>query len=377
MWPARDFENALKGMPYYRTLCKWVLMNTSRGCANNLIKEHPDYSGSLLDYYHKDTVNFYVEQLKFASTESVTVDGIGVIIRGWGRYSYYPLDIVGCIGMLYALIDADPYVYDRNQEVGGMLMAQLQEHNPQKAEELHKIIIGQPFQMSSYAKARNQQVYSPGIRRTSASGNMTSRLNIENQFGPVYNGADSPKEDPLDAIRRYAAFKKINEGQEAVSPEPKQEAPAAPVKKKANKVQGDDKQKVIRDTLIYQHPKHKDADKRINKLFEILSKAPFEWIDIDADPDEWVALFAGEPLAFTIKWVGTQQHLWYLFSQLKKRKLVKTPKGVGIWQVVGNHFIDKDDHHFENWTKQKEPKEQKTAIDLLVDILDPVKPLAK
>ena len=124
---------------------------------------------------------------------------------------------------------------------------------------------------------------------------------------------------------------------------------------------------VTEATFIYRHaPKHAA---RIVTLYQHLLKA--QWIAPDTNPDDFSAIFEGNPSTARIKWIGKQAFLYYLIRQLVDLQLVSIPQNASVWQIVESHFLDKNSRPFHDFNKQKEPIKAKAAIDKLIEILQP------
>ena len=124
---------------------------------------------------------------------------------------------------------------------------------------------------------------------------------------------------------------------------------------------------VTEATFIYRHaPKHAA---RIVTLYQHLLKA--QWIAPDTNPDDFCAIFEGNPSTARIKWIGKQAFLYYLIRQLVDLQLVSIPQNASVWQIVESHFLDKNSRPFHDFNKQKEPIKAKAAIDKLIEILQP------
>lgn len=125
--------------------------------------------------------------------------------------------------------------------------------------------------------------------------------------------------------------------------------------------------KITQATFRYNYaPQHA---KRIVNLYQHLLRA--KWIAKETSPDDFCAVFSGEPSHAKVKWAGTQQHLFYLIRTLSDRRLITMPDSIGIWQITESHFLNKNSRPFHNFNKQKEPAKAKLAIERLVDMLDP------
>lgn len=124
---------------------------------------------------------------------------------------------------------------------------------------------------------------------------------------------------------------------------------------------------VTEATFIYRHaPKHAT---RIVTLYQHLLKA--QWIAPDTNPDDFSAIFEGNPSTARIKWIGKQAYLYYLIRQLVDLQLVSIPQNASVWQIVESHFLNKNNRPFHDFNKQKEPIKAKAAIDKLIEILQP------
>lgn len=111
------------------------------------------------------------------------------------------------------------------------------------------------------------------------------------------------------------------------------------------------------------------APQRITSLYQHLLKA--QWIAPDTNPDDFSAIFEGNPSTARIKWIGKQAFLYYLIRQLVDLQLVSIPQNASVWQIVESHFLDKNSRPFHNFNKQKKPIKAKAAIDKLIEILQP------
>ena len=111
------------------------------------------------------------------------------------------------------------------------------------------------------------------------------------------------------------------------------------------------------------------APQRITMLYQHLLKA--RWIAPDTNPDDFSAIFEGNPSTARIKWIGKQAFLYYLIRQLVDLQLISIPQNASVWQIVESHFLDKNSRPFHDFNKQKEPIKAKAAIDKLIEILQP------
>ena len=122
-------------------------------------------------------------------------------------------------------------------------------------------------------------------------------------------------------------------------------------------------------TATFTYRWHATNPQRITTLYQHLLKA--QWIAPDTIPDDFSAIFEGNPSTARIKWIGKQAYLYYLIRQLVDLQLVSIPQNASVWQIVESHFLDKNSRPFHNFNKQKEPIKAKAAIDKLIEILQP------
>ena len=131
--------------------------------------------------------------------------------------------------------------------------------------------------------------------------------------------------------------------------------------------------KIVDAVFTYRFLEDNEGRLRIAKLYQLLTKAG--WIDKDSKPEVFCDLFMGEAKSLTIKWIGSQQDLYYLIKRLSSRGLIKCPKGATKWVITGSHFVDGQSRPFSDWNSQHDPKMSAPAIEKLCDVLDPTKPL--
>lgn len=128
--------------------------------------------------------------------------------------------------------------------------------------------------------------------------------------------------------------------------------------------------------LIYKYANDTfDGPRRLTILFRYLCKEyePTKtWIDPETSPDVFLSLFIGDTTDAVIVWTAQKQKLFGLFKRMKERKIISTPKGYGLWQIVQNHFSDWHGNMFQDFNKEHMPQEPTySAIEAFVDILDP------
>ena len=120
-------------------------------------------------------------------------------------------------------------------------------------------------------------------------------------------------------------------------------------------------------TFIYRYRnKYSNA---IPSLYQCLIKA--KWIAADTKPDDFCAIFEGQPSTVRVKWINKQAYLFYLIRQMVDRQIITMSPSATIWQITESHFIDKNSRPFHDFNKQHTPKTAIPAIEELLKILQP------
>ena len=107
---------------------------------------------------------------------------------------------------------------------------------------------------------------------------------------------------------------------------------------------------------------------RITTLYQYLLRA--QWIASDTNPDDFLAIFSGGTTNCKIRWISKKTHLVYLFRLLTDRQYISTPKGIGRWMIVGNHFVDTHHRPFAFLNSQRIPVKAQPAIEQLAELLN-------
>ena len=111
------------------------------------------------------------------------------------------------------------------------------------------------------------------------------------------------------------------------------------------------------------------APNRITKLYQFLLHA--QWIAADTNPDDFLAIFSGQPSTARIKWIEKQSYLYYLIRRALEKDLIYIPNKRKIWQVTESHFMDGSSRPFHEIRKQKVPKTAIPTIEKMLEILLP------
>lgn len=112
---------------------------------------------------------------------------------------------------------------------------------------------------------------------------------------------------------------------------------------------------------------------RITTLYQYLLRA--KWIAADTNPDDFFSLFTGEESNARVKWTGSNLQLAYLIRIMTERNYISTPKRVGKWTCVYNHFVDKNNCQLRNLNALHIPLKSKIAVQQMAEILNPNMPI--
>lgn len=111
------------------------------------------------------------------------------------------------------------------------------------------------------------------------------------------------------------------------------------------------------------------ASHRITMLYQYLLRA--QWIAADTNPDDFLAIFSGQPSTTRVKWIEKQSYLYYFIRRAVDKELIYIPNKRKIWQVTESHFIDGYNRPFYEIRKQKVPKTAIPTIEKMLEILLP------
>ena len=111
------------------------------------------------------------------------------------------------------------------------------------------------------------------------------------------------------------------------------------------------------------------ASHRITTLYQYLLRA--QWIAADTNPDDFLAIFSGQPSTTRVKWIEKQSYLYYFIRRAVDKELIYIPNKRKIWQVTESHFIDGYNRPFYEIRKQKVPKTAISTIEKMLEILLP------
>ena len=110
------------------------------------------------------------------------------------------------------------------------------------------------------------------------------------------------------------------------------------------------------------------APQRITTLYQYLLRA--KWIASDTNPDGFFSIFSGQPSNARIKWIGSNLQLAYLIRVMTERNYISTPKRVGKWTCVYNHFVDKNSRQLPRLNSLHIPTKSKFAVEQMAELLN-------
>lgn len=129
--------------------------------------------------------------------------------------------------------------------------------------------------------------------------------------------------------------------------------------------------RIVEDVYTYRWLNEQEGMLRLVKLYQFVIDKRFKMLDKDVLPNDWCALFMGEAKPFTMKWIGPQAHLRYLFKLLiDKGYITYDNKSAGKWEILGSHFLNRQGKPFTDWDSQKDPKRGAKLLNRLAEVLN-------
>lgn len=129
--------------------------------------------------------------------------------------------------------------------------------------------------------------------------------------------------------------------------------------------------RIVTDTYTYKWLNHRDGQLRLVKLYQLLVDERFKMLAPEVNPEDWCALFEGEPKPFTMKWTGKQAHLRYLFKlMIEKSYITFDAQSAGKWEILGCHFLNSAGRQFADWDSQKDPKRGAKTLQMFAEVLN-------
>ena len=129
--------------------------------------------------------------------------------------------------------------------------------------------------------------------------------------------------------------------------------------------------RIVEDVYKYVWVNEHEGMIRLVKLYQLLTDNRFNLLDKNVTPNDWCALFMGEAKPFTMKWIGPQAHLRYLFKlMIQKKYITFDSKSAKQWEILGSHFLNRQGKPFADWDSQKDPKRGSKILDRLSEVLN-------
>ena len=129
--------------------------------------------------------------------------------------------------------------------------------------------------------------------------------------------------------------------------------------------------RIVEDVYTYRWVERQEGMLRLVKLYQLLTDDRFKMLDKNVRPDDWCALFMGQAKPFTMKWIGPQAHLRYLFKLLlEKQYITFDSKSAKQWEILGSHFLNKQGKPFTDWDSQKDPIRGAKILERFAEVLN-------
>ena len=138
---------------------------------------------------------------------------------------------------------------------------------------------------------------------------------------------------------------------------------------------------LISDTFEYNKDgQNSGNNRRLGEVFTSMKAASL--IATDTDLKHFLEIFYGGKCHNKIAWTGKLNMLHYVFNEwVNKRKYVKKPTAVGLWQLVAAHFylqkekdgeIEKITLTADDVKDSRFPKNVSDDIDIIIEMLNPL-----
>ena len=127
----------------------------------------------------------------------------------------------------------------------------------------------------------------------------------------------------------------------------------------------------VDDVYTYCWVNHREGQQRLVRLYQLLINERVKMLNPNVKPEEWCALFMGEAKPFTMKWIGKQAHLRYLFKLLIDKKYITfDSKSAKQWEILGSHFVNAQGKPFTDWDSQHDPKRGARTLERFAEVLN-------
>lgn len=129
--------------------------------------------------------------------------------------------------------------------------------------------------------------------------------------------------------------------------------------------------RVVDDVYTYCWVNNREGQQRLVRLYQVLINERVKMLNPNVKPDDWCALFMGQAKPFTIKWIGKQAHLRYLFKlMIQKKYITFDRKSAKQWEILGSHFLNAQGKPFTDWDSQHDPKRGARTLERFAEILN-------
>ena len=129
--------------------------------------------------------------------------------------------------------------------------------------------------------------------------------------------------------------------------------------------------RIVEDVYTYVWVGKQEGQMRLIQLYQLLIDKRFKMLDPSVSPDDWCALFRGVARPFTMKWIGRQAHLRYLFKLLIQKKYITfDQKSAKQWEILGSHFLNDKGKPFTDWDSQKDPVRGARTLEMFAEVLN-------
>jgi len=129
--------------------------------------------------------------------------------------------------------------------------------------------------------------------------------------------------------------------------------------------------RIVQDVYKYVWVESREGRMRLIQLYQLLIDERFKMLDRNVTPDNWCALFMGQAKPFTMKWIGKQAHLRYLFRLMIQKKFITFDRtSAKQWEILGSHFLNAQGKPFTDWDSQKDPVRGARTLEMFAEVLN-------
>lgn len=125
MYSKEPFIQDLTNAPFYDVVRAWICKNYNPEELDLICQKHPDYRGSLLDYYIDQAAVICVEMKGFRPDE-IYFRSRSVFFEEGREYVYRPLSPLPLLGALWGIIMADKCRWDEDTRKARLVMEEME-----------------------------------------------------------------------------------------------------------------------------------------------------------------------------------------------------------------------------------------------------------